>query len=245
MMYMTSKRKFCQLISIAFSDVFLCLSKENVKIAQNKYRFFAPKITYIYNAIDEDILALNKTCDVSKKRIITLARVDRVKGLDLLLEVARIVLKKFPDWEWNVYGQKDDKAYWLEIKEKIKKYGITNRLHFYDPVDDIVSVLKNSSIYVMTSRYEGLPMSLLEAKALRLPSVAFDCKTGPSEIILNGINGDLISCYDVNEMAKKIINLMESPALRYKYHSHAFDNLDKFRQDTIFNEWLKLIEYIG
>ena len=244
MMYMTSKRKFCQLISIAFSDVFLCLSKENVKIAKNKYRFFAPKVTYIYNAIDEDILVRNEICDVSKKRIITLARVDRVKGLDLLLEVARIVLKKFPDWEWNVYGQKDDKAYWWEIQDKINKYGITNRLHFYDPVDDVVSVLKNSSIYVMTSRYEGLPMSLLEAKALRVPSVAFDCKTGPSEIILSGINGDLISCYDVNGMSKKLMNLMGSIELRREYCEHAYDNLEKFRQNRIFEEWVEIIEGI-
>lgn len=242
MMYMTSKRKFCQLISIAFSDVFLCLSKENVKIAQNKYRFFAPKITYIYNAIDEDILALNKTCDVSKKRIITLARVDRVKGLDLLLEVARIVLKNFPDWEWNVYGQKDDKQYWMEIKDKLKKYGGIDGLHFHAPVDDVVPVLKNSSIYVMTSRYEGLPMSLLEAKALKLPLIAFDCMTGPSEIIQDGINGNLIKCYDVVDMSKSINALIENEWMRIQYSNHAYDNVQKFKEMNIINNWKKLLD---
>lgn len=242
MMYMTFNRKLCQNISILFSNVFLCLTEENMKIANDRYSFLAPYIAYVYNPIDENLLSRNIICDVEQKKIITLARIDRVKGLEYLIEVANIVLSNFPDWEWNIYGQNDDKEYFVELHDKLDQYDISNRVNFFTPVEDIVPVLGKSSIYVMTSKFEGLPMSLLEAKALKLPIVAFDCKTGPSEIVQDGVNGDLITCYDVNEMAMKLQKLMNDVELRRNYSNHAHDNLDKFKMEKIISQWKILID---
>lgn len=120
-------------------------------------------------------------------------------------------------------------------------YDLINQLHFCLPVDDIVPVLSKSSIYVMTSRYEGLPMSLLEAKAMKLPSVAFDCPTGPSEIIQDGINGDLVPCYDVEIMSEKICDLISNEVKRMAYSDNAHNNIGKFRMENIVQEWRELL----
>lgn len=239
-MYMSFKRIILQRIAFLWSDYFISLTNANLKLIKNCI-FSKSKHVAIYNAVDENILN-NKVCyDVSSTQIITFARIERVKGLDILVKVAAKVLKKHPKWTWKIYGQIDDKEYFEELNKMTTDYDLTNQLHFCSPVDDIVPVLSKSSIYVMTSRYEGLPMSLLEAKAMKLPSVAFDCPTGPSEIIQDGINGDLVPCYDVEIMSEKICDLISNEVKRMAYSDNAHNNIGKFRMENIVQEWRELL----
>lgn len=239
--YMSSfKIRFMLRIALLWSDYFVSLTNANLKLIKNCI-FSKSKHVAIYNVVDENILN-NKVCyDVSSTQIITFARIDRVKGLDILVEVAAKVLKMHPEWTWKIYGQIDDREYFEELQKMTLAFDLKNQLHFCAPVDDIVPVLSKSSIYVMTSRYEGLPMSLLEAKAMKLPSVAFDCQTGPSEIIQDGINGDLVPCYDVNMMSEKICDLISDKEKRKKYSENAYNNIDRFRLENIIQEWRKLL----
>ena len=96
----------------------------------------------------------------------------------------------------------------------------------------------------MTSRYEGLPLVLLEAQQYNLPIVSFRCPTGPSEIVEDRINGFLIDCYDVDQMSEKLLELMENDDLRQSFSEHAKDNMDKFDKNKILNQWIELIETI-
>lgn len=239
--YMSSlKMKILLRIALLWSDYFISLTKYNLKLIKSDI-FSKSKHVAIYNAVDKNILN-NKVCyDVSSTQIITFARIDRVKGLDILVKVATKVLKKHPKWTWKIYGQIEDKEYFEELNKMTTDYDLINQLQFCSPVDDIVPVLSKSSIYVMTSRYEGLPMSLLEAKAMKLPSVAFDCPTGPSEIIQDGINGDLVPCYDVEIMSEKICDLISNEVKRMAYSDNAHNNIGKFRIENIVQEWIKLL----
>lgn len=93
----------------------------------------------------------------------------------------------------------------------------------------------------MTSRYEGLPMVLLEAKANKLPIVSFDIDSGPSDIIRNNLDGYLIEPFDVEEMANKVNFLIESPEKRKIFSANSDVNLEKFSKKNIMNKWLNLI----
>ena len=94
----------------------------------------------------------------------------------------------------------------------------------------------------MTSRYEGLPMVLLEAKANKLPIVSFDCETGPSEIVRNDIDGYLVESGNVEALAEKIMLLIERADIRKRFSEHSQENLGKFSKSEIMKQWYALIE---
>ena len=94
----------------------------------------------------------------------------------------------------------------------------------------------------MTSRYEGLPLVLLEAKQYGLPIVSFNCPTGPSEIVIDGENGYLINDFDIEEMSNRIIELIKNEKLREDFSKNSMKDTDKFNKDKILKQWIDLIE---
>ena len=94
----------------------------------------------------------------------------------------------------------------------------------------------------MTSRYEGLPLVLLEAKQYQLPIVSFNCPTGPSEIVLDSENGYLIDNFDTNEMSNKICKLIEDKELRGRFSENSLNDTEKFSKERILQQWIHLIE---
>ena len=94
----------------------------------------------------------------------------------------------------------------------------------------------------MTSYYEGLPLVLLEAQQYKLPIVSFNCPTGPSEIIRDGVNGFLVDNYDVDGMVEKISELIENEALRKSFSNNTLLDIEKFSKEKIIQQWLDLIE---
>ena len=109
-------------------------------------------------------------------------------------------------------------------------------------VRGIENIYPNHGIYVMTSRYEGLPLVLLEAKQYGLPIVSFNCPTGPSEIVLDGKNGYLIDNFDTEEMSNKICELIESEELRENFSGNSMNDTEKFSKEKILQQWIQLIE---
>lgn len=240
--YMTLRRKTQQILGIALSDYFVCLTIRNTQLAKNKMPLFKHKFVAIYNPIDENLLYQHAIYNINSNKIVTFARIDRVKGLELLVQVAEKVLNNCQNWQWYIYGSVNDKEYFIELKKYVQELGLSNKLHFCTPVNNIAKVLNESAIFVMTSLYEGMPMSLLEAKAMKLPLISFDCPTGPSEIIQDGIDGDLISCYDVDDMAIKLKKLINNTELRKQYSEHAWDNIESFRMKKIIRQWISLFD---
>ena len=125
---------------------------------------------------------------------------------------------------------------------ELDKGGVLSRVHFKGNVKGTDNIYPGHAIYVMTSRYEGLPLVLLEAKQYGLPIVSFKCPTGPSEIILDGENGYLIENFDVKQMSQKIIELIRNDELRLRFSRNAMLDTDKFNKKRIIEQWIELIE---
>lgn len=194
------------------------------------------KVTCIYNPIQ---LVEIQPYNTDSKQILSVGRLTYQKGFDLLCEVAKDVLSKHPDWTWVIIGEGEDRAL---LEQKIKEYHLENRLILKGNQKEMEPYYRNSSLYVMTSRYEGLPMTLLEAKSYQLPIVSFECQTGPSEIVEDKVNGYLIRNFNTNEMAKKINELVNSQQLRQSFSRCSKDNIYKYEMKSIIQKWINILE---
>ena len=118
---------------------------------------------------------------------------------------------------------------------------LENHIILMDFDSNISSLYKKASIYLMTSRSEGLSMVLIEAKYFHLPSVSYDISYGPGEIILDQTNGFLLPPGDIDTMVQKLSALMSDETLRHSFSKHAWDNIDKFNNQTILSQWTTTI----
>ncbi len=194
------------------------------------------RISAIYNPMQEIV------CDDSvprKKWLVTVGRLIPRKGMDYLAETALAILPGHPDWQWLVVGEGEEREF---LEKFIQEHGLEGRLILTGRKADVNDYLQQASLCVMTSRVEGLPMCLLEAKAYKLPSVSFDIPTGPNEIIQDGKNGFLIPAFDCQAMAEKLSQLMEDEALRERFSSRAQDNLAMFQMENILRDWNQLLQ---
>ena len=107
--------------------------------------------------------------------------------------------------------------------------------------EDMASAYQRGSILVMTSRSEGFPMSLVEAQKCGLPCVAFDCKYGPSDIIVDGETGYVIPYDDDEAFVEKLERLMDDAALRRRMGEAARRNVERFDKEKIIEEWERFL----
>lgn len=196
------------------------------------------KITCIYNPIEK---IPNTTYKSESKQIISVGRLMYQKGFDMLCDVAKDVLTKHPDWTWLIIGEGAERPI---LEKKIKEYQLEGRLILTGNQKEMNHYYENSALFVMTSRYEGLPMTLLEAKSYRLPIVSFDCQTGPAELILPSESGYLVKMGDNKVMEQKINELIENPSLRVTFSSNALKDIKRFEMHEVISKWIKLISQI-
>ena len=179
------------------------------------------------------------SCD--KKQAIIVGRYNNAKGYKFLLEAWILVHKKHPDWIINAYGSGEYEEF---IRQKIVEYHLEDTFILNNPTDHILEAYKQSSIYVMSSRYEGFPMVLLEALACGVPCVSFDCPHGPRNVITEGDDGFLVEYLNSNDLADKICILIENSILRKKMGSNARKNVLRFSPNKIMPQWVSLFESI-
>lgn len=191
----------------------------------------------IYNPLTFDV---DKPVLHSEKRVIAIGRLTPQKGFDYLLNIWQKIEEKHKDWILDIVGSGDDEIS-LKTMARDKKL---RHVVFTPPTTDIRAKMAASSIYVLPSRYEGFPMVLLEATAMSLPIVAFDCPTGPSEIVVNNRNGFLIPTFDEILFANKLDTLISDSELRRMMGLESFKISRQFTFDKIFNQWKKIISEI-
>lgn len=237
----TKVKKVQRYVGAKFADKIITLTQEDRRNYIKKYGIFEEKIDYIYNW-KEDGLSNVAYKDESAK-IVTVGRFDYQKGYDYLVQVAKKVLNEKPNWIWEIYGSGEQDEV-DKIRDLINENNLQDKLVIKGLEKNQDLIYGDKGIYVMTSRYEGLPLVLLEAQQYNLPIVSFSCPTGPNEIIEDGVNGYLVECYDTDKLSEKLLELMEDEVLRQSFSEHAKDNLDKFNKDKILKQWLGLIETI-
>ena len=158
----------------------------------------------------------------------------------MLLEAWRKVEKEAPKWTLAIFGEGEDKS---SLKAQAERCGL-KKVSFNGYTDKLYSEMQKSAIFVLSSRYEGFGLVLLEAQAAGLPCVSFDCKEGPREIIDNGINGFLVKDGDVRELSEKILLLIKNDTLRTGFSKNSQKDLYRFEYEKIIKEWNTALEGI-
>lgn len=219
------------------SSAVVCLTKADVKNYQKKT--LAKKVVQIYNPLDEELLKKKAHYNPNTNKIISVGRLAHPKNFETyLLDVAKIVLNQNPEYTWHIYGKGKFKPL---IEERIRKLGLQDRVILEGNVSNLYERYPKHSIMVMTSSYEGFPMTLLEGSVMSLPLVSFDILTGPNEIIVDGVNGYLISPYNINDMADKLNLLIKDKDLRIKLSMANNSYFKEFIIEKTMAKWTSLL----
>lgn len=177
--------------------------------------------------------------DMKNKVFLAAGRMVYVKAFDNLVEAFKIFAQKNPDWKLLLFGDGEDLPM---IRDKIKKYGLEQRIITPGKTDDIKKYFLQSSVLLLPSRWEGMPMIGLEALEMGCPIIAYDIDAmGP--IISNGSNGVIVKeNQDVNTYAQAMLKIAENQTLRDQMHQAALQKATQFSVDKIMSEWGKILK---
>jgi glycosyltransferase involved in cell wall biosynthesis len=205
----------------------VCLNPDEKEL----YQSLNPHTVVIPNYAEKAL----KTSTCENPLILTVARLNYVKGIDMLIRVASMVLSRNPSWQWKVIGHgRMDKFF----KEHIDREGLHERLIIQEPAGpDLADEYSRASLFVMTSRNECFPMTLLEAMSHGLPCIAFNCETGPRHLVRNGQNGFLVNMHDLDTMADQITALIKNETERKKMGVVSKNSVQEFSADNIYRLW--------
>jgi glycosyltransferase involved in cell wall biosynthesis len=217
-------------IAAKFSDIIVTLTKQD---AENyKKKFGAKNTLCIPNPVT--IITDEKT-KLTEKVVLAVGRYSYQKGFDLLLDAWNEVNNN--GWKLRIVGSGGMESI---LKEIIDIYDLHDSVELLPITKNIVDHYKNASIYVMSSRHEGLPLVLIEAMSMGLPIISFDCETGPRDIIENNITGVLVPPLDVNQLATELETLIMDENKRNLFSSNALRLVKKFEISEIVDSWEKL-----
>lgn len=171
---------------------------------------------------------------------LAVGRLTHPKGYDWLLEAWSIVEECISDWKLVIVGSgEDDKM--LKAKMNFLKLKYVN---FVGHTDDVGAYYSKGSCFVLSSRYEGFPMVLLEAEASGLPVVSFDCKTGPRDLVVDGKTGYLVEDTNIQALAQAMIRFTKDKDTAERMSIEAKKFVSQFNLEAITDKWEKLIEEI-
>lgn len=178
--------------------------------------------------------------DVSSRQVIAVGRYSYEKAFDRLIEAWEIITKRHPDWILRIYGEGMRK----ELQQQIDQAGIKQTCVLEHAVPDIVNKYCESSIFVLSSRFEGLPLVLGEAMLCGVPPVAFACPYGPKDMITDGKDGLLVENGNIEQLADRICYLIENEDIRKEMSKQAKIRAKDFEMEHIAQLWKKLFEEI-
>lgn len=232
-------QNLCRRYGVSRSDINVVLTKSALDVYKNIFN--AHNTIQIYNPIEDTVFKYFKGYDKSSKRIISVGRLTYQKNFENAIEVARRVLPNYPEWTWDIYGDGELRE---KLQTTIRKYGLENRVNLKGQVADIYRRYHDYSFMVMTSRYEGFPMSLLEGMGNGLPLISYDISTGPNEIINDSKNGFLVKNSDSESMVKSISRLIDDSDLREKMSNYCIKMSDNFKEGKIVEQWISILKQL-
>lgn len=215
------------------ADIIITLTKED---AQNWQK--AKRVEIIPNF---SVMPISKLSDCEAKRVIAVGRLEWQKGYDRLLNIWKLVSVKHPDWQLDIFGEGAQES---NLKNTIKEAHVSN-IAIHPFTNNISQEYASSSICVLTSRFEGFSLVLLEALRHGLPCVSFDCPYGPKNLIDDEKCGYVIENENINFFAEKLSFLMDHTETRKLFGHAAINKAQSYQIDTIMDQWRQLFESLA
>jgi glycosyltransferase involved in cell wall biosynthesis len=180
--------------------------------------------------------------DLTRPVVVRLGRLSFEKGQDMLLEAWAEVSRRFPEWRLRLYGSGPDAE---SLRRQAAELDLSGSVRFPGPTADLEGALTGASIFALSSREEGFPMSILEAMAYGLPTVAFDCAPGVRELITHDVDGLIVPPGNTTEFAAALGRLMDDAGLRAKLGEAARTSVRRFSADLVVDRWERVFELVS
>jgi glycosyltransferase involved in cell wall biosynthesis len=180
--------------------------------------------------------------DLDAPRVLAAGRLRRQKGFDLLVEAWAQVAPAHPDWTLRICGDGRNRR---RLEQRVAERGVADSVTLAGACRDLGGEMSAASIFVLSSRFEGFPLVLLEAMAKGMAVVSFDCPTGPADVIDDGRNGLLVARGDVAGLASAVERLIGDRALRRRLGAAAARVADDFGVEATGRRWDALLDDLG
>ena len=238
-------RSLARWLASYFSDYIVVLSQADIGLWQKYFPASSPKLIKISNINPFDALMANRKSlsrAESQKRILAAGRLTDQKGFDLLIEAwAKIPKATRLGWRIVVIGEGKGLG---PLQQHAKHLNVFNEIEFKGQVSDVTTEYLNSDFFVLSSRFEGFGLVLVEALSFSVPVVSFDCLAGPSEIVEDRLNGILVPPNDIEGLSKAISEMISDENLRDQLAENSSLTLTRFSKVTISKQWLELLNKV-
>lgn len=181
-----------------------------------------------------------KKSDCMQKKIVVVGRYTREKGYDILLSIWGDIERQYPDWHLFIYGDGIERKH----LEQMVLHLHLNNVHLEHSVDMVNEVFLSGGFSVVPSRFEGFGMVIIEAMECGLPVIAFDCHSGPKEIITSKIDGILVPVEDSISLLNSIIYLIQNQAERIRMGKMAALKAEQYSVEKIMIKWIRLYHFL-
>jgi glycosyltransferase involved in cell wall biosynthesis len=193
----------------------------------------------IPNFVHEDNRVLYPEFSKRNRTIIAAGRIEAVKQFDHLILAWAQIHKQHPDWKVEIYGDGNMRNV---LEKLITENHLSNTVKLMGNTQNLSNIMRESSIYCMTSMTDCFPMVLLEAKQAGLPIISYDCPYGPRNIIHNNIDGIVTQKDNINEFSIALEKLIIDDKEREKMAQNAFDNFKEFSSEKVIPLWINLFK---
>ena len=209
---------------------------------------FQKRSRIIFNPLDEEYLNISADmvpeASARSKRIVNVGRISKQKNQLLLLKSFKKIADKYPDYKVEIYGDFQEQDILDEITSYIEKNSLNDRVVIMPPTNKLKEKISDAALFVLSSDFEGMPNSLIEAMALGVPSISTDCPCGGSRLLMEQEDsGILVPVGDADALAEAMDRVLSDEQLSDKLSRNALKITDKVQPDKICREWEEFIDY--
>ncbi len=199
--------------------------------------------TVIFNPIKADLP--EPFTGERKKCVVNFCRINPQKNIPLLLDAFDKFAEHFPEYELHIFGDtasSADEEYYNRATKKKNSLPSREKIHFFPARKDIHNVIRDYSMFVSSSDFEGMSNSMLEAMAIGLPCVCTDCPAGGARAVINnGENGLLVPVNDAEALSDAMIKVVSEKGLREKLSFNASQIRSSQSLEKIIEKWMEII----
>jgi glycosyltransferase involved in cell wall biosynthesis len=237
---MSTTRKVLKRLLLPYAD-WLVVQTQSIK--EYFPKSIQKKTSIIYNPVNDSVFnlpSLQGRAGERLNRIISVGRLYPQKNQEMMIRAFAKIADNFPDWQLVIFGEGPLRA---ELEFLVSSFKLQDRVLLPGRTEYVIEELRKSNIFCMSSDYEGMSNSMIEAICVGLPIVTTDV-SGVKELVENGKNGVVVPCGDVDKLGKTFSELMSNERLMEEYSRNNYSKKELFRIDTIVNQWEQLLNEI-